>query len=87
MAGRATVRWLARLTPVAGRTVNDLLKVPLSLDVWERETDAVVVVVSEQTIAELERRRIAGVERLRTVTDLENGTSSSDRLDGQPEGP
>ncbi|MDQ6436802.1 hypothetical protein RB623_22350 [Mesorhizobium sp. LHD-90] len=87
MAGRATVRWLARLTPVAGRTVNDLLKVPLSLDVWEREADAVVAAVSEQTIAELERRRIAGVERLRTVTDLESGTSSADRLDGQPEGP
>ena len=38
MAERATVRWLVRLSPVAGRTVDDLLKVPLSLDVWERET-------------------------------------------------
>lgn len=36
MPERARVRWLVRLTPVAGRTVNDLLKVPLSLDVWER---------------------------------------------------
>jgi hypothetical protein len=67
-----------------GRTVDDLLKVPLSLDVWEREADAVVAAASEQTIAELERRRIAGVERLRTITHLESA-SSSDRLDGQPE--
>jgi hypothetical protein len=87
MAGRATVRWLVRLTPVAGRTVDDLLKVPLSLDVWEREANAVVAAASEQTIAEIERRRIACVERLRTIADLENGALSSDRLDGQSEGP
>ena len=73
MAGRATVRWLVRLTPLAGRTVDDLLKVPLSLDVWQRDSDALVAAASEQTIAELERRRIAGVERLRTIADLESG--------------
>jgi len=87
MAERATVRWLVRLTPAAGRTVDDLLKVPLSLDVWEREADAVVAVASEQTIAELERRRIAGVERLRTIADLESGAPGSDHLDRQPGGP
>ena len=87
MAGRATVRWLVRLTPLAGRTVDDLLKVPLSLDVWQREADAIVAAASEQTIAELERRRIAGVERLRTIADLESGAPGSDRLDGRPEGP
>lgn len=87
MAGRATVRWLVRLTPVVGRTVDDLLKVPLSLDVWEREADAVVAAASEPTIAEIERRRIAGVERLRTITDSERGARNSHRLDGQPEGP
>jgi hypothetical protein len=87
MAGRATVRWLVRLTPVPGRTVDDLLKVPLSLDVWEREAGAVVAAVSEQTIAQLESRRIAGVERLRTIADLESGASSSGRIEGKPEGP
>ena len=85
MAGRATVRWVVRLTPLAGRTVDDLLKAPLSLDVWEREADAIVAVASEQTIVEIERRRLAGVERLRTIADLESG--APDRLDGQPEGP
>ena len=85
MAGRTTVRWLVRLTPVVG-TVDDLLKVPLSLDVWEREAGAVVATASEQTITELERRRIAGVERLRMVTDLDSGAPGSDHFDGQPEG-
>jgi len=83
MAGRATVRWLVRLTPLAGRTVDDLLKVPLSLDVWQREAGALVAAASEQTLAELERRRIAGVERLRTIADFESGVSG---LDGGPEG-
>ena len=87
MAERATVRWLVRLTPAAGRTVDDLLKVPLSLDVWERDAVAVVAVASEQTIVELERRRLAGVERLRTIADLESSAAGSDRLDGQVGGP
>lgn len=81
MSERTAVRWLVRLTPVTGRTVDDLLNVPLSLDVWERRADAVVAVISEQTISELERRRIAGVERLRTIADLESGAPGSDRLD------
>lgn len=84
MAERATARWLVRITPVVGRTVDDLLKLPLSLDVWEREAGAVVAAASEQTIAELERRHIAGVERLRTIADFDSGTP--DRLDGQPAG-
>jgi hypothetical protein len=86
MAEHATVRWLVRLTPVAGRTVDDLLKVPLSLDVWERDTVAIVVAASEQTIVELERRGIAGVERLRTIADLESDAPSSNCLNGLPEG-
>jgi hypothetical protein len=70
MAG-ATVRWVVRLTPVAGRTVDDLLRVPLSLDVWQRDAGALVAAASEQTIAEIERRRIAEVVRLRTIADVE----------------
>jgi hypothetical protein len=70
MAG-ATVRWVVRLTPTAGRTVDDLLKAPLSLDVWQRDADALVAAASERTIAEVERRRIAEVQRIRTIADLE----------------
>jgi hypothetical protein len=87
MAGRATVRWVVRLTPCAGRTVDDLLKVPLSLDVWQREADALVAAASEHTIAELESRRIARVQRLRTIADLEGAAPGSDRLDGRAEDP
>jgi hypothetical protein len=72
MAG-ATVRWVVRLTPMAGCTVDDLLKLSLSLDVWERHASALVAAASEQTIAEIERRRVAGVQRLRTVADVEAG--------------
>ncbi|WP_353642103.1 hypothetical protein [Mesorhizobium sp. WSM2239] len=85
MAERATVRWLVRITPVVGRTVDDLLKLPLSLDVWEREASAVVAAASEQTIAEIERRHVASVERLRTIANLESG--APDRRDGKPAGP
>ena len=53
MAAHATVRWVVRLTPFAGSTVDDLLKIPLSLYVWQLEADAIVAVVSKQTIAEL----------------------------------
>jgi hypothetical protein len=70
MAG-ATVHWVVRLTPMAGRTVDDLLRVPLSLDVWQRDAGALVAAASEQTIAEIERRRIAEVVRLRTIADVE----------------
>ena len=83
MSGSATVRWLVRLTPPPGGTVDDLLKVPLSVDVWQREPGALVAAVSEQTIAELERRRLAGVERLRTTAGLERPA----RRDRQPENP
>ncbi|HWK64212.1 MAG TPA: hypothetical protein VNS34_04690 [Rhizobiaceae bacterium] len=86
MAGRATIRWVVRLTPIAGRTIDDLLKAPLSLDVWERQAGAIVAAASEHTIVELERRRIAGVERLRPITDVESGAPGSGRRDGQPEG-
>jgi hypothetical protein len=46
-----------------------------------------VAAASEQTISELVRRRMAGVQRLRTIAEWESGASGSDRLDGRPEGP
>jgi hypothetical protein len=82
MTPRAAARWVVRITPTADWTVDDLLKVPLSLDIWEREAGALVAAVPEQTIAELQRRRIAEVERLRAVSDLDGNESVSD---GRPE--
>lgn len=65
------VRWVVRLTPPTGRTLRDLLAMPLSLDVWHREKDALVAAASEATLRELERRRLAGVERLCTTQEYE----------------
>jgi hypothetical protein len=65
------VRWVVRLTPSTGRSVRDLLEIPLSLDVWHRENDALVAAASEVTLREIERRRLAGVERLCTTEEYE----------------
>lgn len=55
--------WVARLTPPEGGSVADLLGLPLGLDVWERHAGSLVVAAPESTLAELERRRLARVER------------------------
>ena len=39
---------------------------PLGLDVWERVTDHLVVVATVRQLAELQRRRLARVDRLST---------------------
>jgi hypothetical protein len=46
-----------------------LLEVNWGLDVWERRADAIVVAASEAQLSELERRRLARVERLYTVEE------------------
>ncbi|MEU7811103.1 hypothetical protein [Pseudonocardia sp. NPDC049154] len=63
--------WVARLTPSVGRSVADLLAVPLGLDVWERHPDHLVVAASESQLGELERRRLAEVERMMTRSQYE----------------
>ena len=55
--------WIARLTPPAGSTVAGLLDLPLGLDVWERHSGYLVVAAPESRLAEVERRRLAMVER------------------------
>ncbi len=60
--------WIARLTPAAGSSVASLLGLPLGLDVWERHADFLVVAAAESRLAELERRRLAHVERWATPT-------------------
>ena len=61
--------WVARVTPAAGRSVATLLGLPLGLDVWERQADALVVAAPESRLCELERRRLAHVERWGTPTE------------------
>ncbi len=63
--------WVARLTPLPGRSVPDLLGMPLGLDVWERHPGFLVVAAPADRLAELERRRLATVERWATLRDYE----------------
>jgi hypothetical protein len=63
--------WIARLTPTAGSSIELLLAAPLGLDVWERHSDSLVVAATEAKLGELERRRIADVERWSTREQYE----------------
>jgi hypothetical protein len=58
---------VARLTPQTGSSVGQLLGMHLGLDVWERHADFLVVAAPESRLAELERRRLAHVERWATA--------------------
>ena len=63
--------WIARLFPPPGSSVASLLDLPLGLDVWERHADFLLVAASEGQLAELERRRLAGVDRWATREEYE----------------
>jgi hypothetical protein len=64
-------RWVARLTPMPTTSVDGLLGMPLALDVWERHPETLLVAASEAQLSELERRRLARVERLSTVAEFQ----------------
>ena len=65
----AETKWVVRLYPPVGQDVETLLKLPFSLDVWQRDEGALIVAASEATLNELERRKLARVDRLSTVAD------------------
>jgi hypothetical protein len=67
----ASRTWIARLTPTGGSSVEQLLGMPLGLDVWERHPDSLVIAATEAQLAELQRRRLAEVERLSTREEYE----------------
>ena len=60
---------IARVTPESGSSVARLLGMPLGLDVWERHADFLVVAAPESRLAELERRRLARVDRWATAAE------------------
>jgi hypothetical protein len=62
-------RWVARLIPISRGGVETLLGLPLGLDIWERQADRLIVAASDGQLAEVERRRLARVERLSTVAE------------------
>jgi|SRR5918995_3883355 hypothetical protein len=65
-------QWVVRLTPRKGVDIDSLLQMPLGLDIWERkrDPDVLVAAASEGQISELERRRLASVERICTVGEF-----------------
>lgn len=81
-------RWIVRLTPLPGVDIERLLQMPLGLDVWERkrDPDVLVVAANESQISELERRRLASVERLYTVEQYLSGFGSPARGQHDAEG-
>ena len=75
--GGSEQTWIARLTPVSGGGVPGLLAMPLGVDVWERHPAFLVVAAPESRLAELERRRLARVERLVTTERYEEQVAES----------
>jgi hypothetical protein len=65
--GESEQTWIARLTPLSGGGVPALLAMPLGVDVWERQPGFLVVAAPESRLAEIERRRLARVDRLVTT--------------------
>jgi hypothetical protein len=80
-------RWVVRLSPMPDSDIEYLLQVPLGLDVWERkrDPDVLVVAANESQLRELERRRLASVERLYTVEEFvsEFGSRPGDQRGAQ----
>jgi hypothetical protein len=62
-------RWIAHLLPERAVPLDALLEQSLGLDVWERHPDYWVVAADEEQLAEIERRRLAQVQRRQTVSD------------------
>ena len=71
MADKET-RWVARVTPMPSFSVASLVEMPLGLDVWERHAEFLVVAASDLQLLELERRRLAHVEKLCTIAEFQS---------------
>ena len=65
-----SVRWIARLTPLADESSDALLQLPLGLDVWQHHRNELIVAATADQLDDIERRRLARVERIETVTDF-----------------
>jgi hypothetical protein len=76
--GEPPVNWVAKLTPAPGTDVDALIALPLGLDVWERREHELVVAADERRLAEIERRRLATIERLYTVDEFINRRPQTD---------
>jgi hypothetical protein len=71
MTDRET-RWVARVTPMPNFSVGSLVEMALGLDVWERHAEFLVVAANDMQLSELERRRLAHVEKLCTIAEFQS---------------
>ena len=69
--GESEQTWIARLTPAVRRRRPGPARPAPGLDVWERHPGFLVVAAPESRLAELERRRLARVDRLVTTERYE----------------
>jgi hypothetical protein len=61
------VQWIARLAPPPGASRDDLLRLSLGLDIWERHPDYLIVVGAAGQLQEIERRQVGRVEWIEPV--------------------
>jgi hypothetical protein len=60
------------ISPTQNFSIDALLGMPLGLDVWERHAEFLVVMASDLQLSDLERRRLAHVEKLCTVAEFQS---------------
>ena len=61
-------RWVARIVPL-DRTVNEFLRQPHGLDIWERQPGALIAAAESTVLDEVEHQGLARVERISTLRD------------------
>jgi hypothetical protein len=62
--------WIVRLSPREGATIEDLLALPYALDVWQRDADSLIAATPEATLIEIQRRKLASIQRLGTAAEF-----------------
>jgi hypothetical protein len=63
-------RWVVRLTPLAGTSLDLVLNSSIGLDVWESRADLIVAAATDLQLLEIKRRRLAEVEKLYSVAEF-----------------
>jgi hypothetical protein len=61
-----------------GLTVDDMLRLRLELDVWERNSDRLIVAADDGVLNEMERTGLARIERISTVRKWVDDKSQPD---------
>jgi hypothetical protein len=79
-------RWVAELTPTAGTAVDQILELPVGLDIWERRGDKLVVAADAAQLQEIERRLLATVVWLGPVEEFSRQQGPAEEPETKGEG-